>query len=571
MCTALTSGCGLLLDLDPPDLDAGPPPNDAGAHERVCDDGLDDDGDGAIDCADDDCALSNACFDACNGADDDADGRIDENPADPRLDTACYEGPPDVAGVGVCARGVFACVAAAIRCEGWVAPSVELCNGLDDDCDGVVPPDEDGPMCMDGVVAPGSTTLDVEVPVPTLDLHVSLDVTGSMGAVITTLRDSLSGVIVPAVRALFPGAAFGASTYQDFPLGAFGGVGDRPFVPVSRITTDIPSVQSSLSPLFASGGADGPESGIEALHQIATGGGVTWTTSTGITGSVEPVDCGDGFDSARGHGTVGGGCFRAGALPVVVQMTDAQSHDGEDYRGVDPTTTAADATTTMSELRGIGARVVTVCASALARGTPETDPTNPRTVSLATDAVIPACAFDGSAPRLSGACAGSDCCTGLDGAGVPAISGMCPLSYDIPIDGAGLDRVVVGAIEALSRFATFELSVALSDDPSDAVDARCLVQSVEVIVLEPPAGACVVTPTSRDTDGDGLDDTVSNATAATRATFELTFDNVDARDVDVDGDRTEACAPAGSYALDLVVAPLGSAVLATQTVTVVVP
>ena len=567
----LCAGCGLLLDLDAPDLDAGLPPLDAGAHELVCDDGLDDDADGATDCADDDCALSNACFDACNGVDDDGDGQIDENPADPRIDMPCYDGPPDTAGVGECTRGVFRCLAAAIVCDGSVTPSVELCNGLDDDCDGSVPAGEDDPGCSDGILVPGTTRFDVTVPTPTLDLQMSLDVTGSMGGVLSALRGSLSGTIVPAVRALFSDAAFGVSTYQDFPLGAFGGLSDLPFVLVSRITTDVASVQLSLTPLVAAGGADGPEAGIEALHQIATGSGVTWTDFTGIAGSVPPVDCALGLDPARGHGTIGGACFRAGALPVVVQITDAASHEGEDYRTVDPATTAADALATMSELRAIGARVVTVCAGDYARSAPETDPTNPRAISLTTDAVVPECAFDGSPARASAACAAAECCTGLGGSGVAAAGGMCPLSFDIPIDGAGLDRVVVGAIEAISRFATFELSVALRDDPSDAVDARCLVQSVEVVFLEPPSGACVLTPTSRDTDGDGLDDTVSNATAATRATFELTFDNVDTRDVDGDGDRAEACAPPGSYAIELLVSPLGSAVLASQTVTLSVP
>ncbi|HJL14656.1 MAG TPA: hypothetical protein RMH99_03310 [Sandaracinaceae bacterium LLY-WYZ-13_1] len=80
-------GCGLLLDLEPardgstPTLDAGAPDaaGDAGdgPMER-CAGGADEDGDGAIDCDDPDCALDAACPDPCDGADDDGDGRIDE-------------------------------------------------------------------------------------------------------------------------------------------------------------------------------------------------------------------------------------------------------------------------------------------------------------------------------------------------------------------------------------------------------------------------------------------------------------------------------------------------------------
>ncbi len=75
----------------------------------------------------------------CNGLDDDCDGATDEDYA--QLDAPC------VVGRGACAaEGVNVCAAdgAGVVCgaaEG--APIGELCNGLDDDCDGA--PDEDFP------------------------------------------------------------------------------------------------------------------------------------------------------------------------------------------------------------------------------------------------------------------------------------------------------------------------------------------------------------------------------------------------------------------------------------------
>jgi hypothetical protein len=49
-----------------------------GLHELRCDDGVDDDGDGATDCADPDCATDAACIENCgNRQDDDGDGWVD--------------------------------------------------------------------------------------------------------------------------------------------------------------------------------------------------------------------------------------------------------------------------------------------------------------------------------------------------------------------------------------------------------------------------------------------------------------------------------------------------------------
>jgi hypothetical protein len=66
----------------------------------------------------------------CNGIDDDCDGTVDNgNP-----------GGGGVCGsnVGHCSQGTLTCSGATIVCMGAVLPSLEICNGIDDDCDGVV-------------------------------------------------------------------------------------------------------------------------------------------------------------------------------------------------------------------------------------------------------------------------------------------------------------------------------------------------------------------------------------------------------------------------------------------------
>ncbi|MFK7985035.1 MAG: MopE-related protein [Sandaracinaceae bacterium] len=91
----------------------------------------------------------------CNGLDDDCDGRTDEAPTDAGLGGACG------LSTGECSPGVLTCTAGSLVCDGEVAPTLELCNGLDDDCDGTAdddPVDVGGPCGTSvGACIPGST------------------------------------------------------------------------------------------------------------------------------------------------------------------------------------------------------------------------------------------------------------------------------------------------------------------------------------------------------------------------------------------------------------------------------
>ncbi len=134
------------------------PPAGGGAAE-VCDNGADDDGDNAIDCADSDCAASAACADGgtaevcTNGIDDDGDGFVD------CLDSSCAENP-------ACTDGG--------TLDGAV---VEVCNdNLDNDGDNAIDcvdsdcyaspycsmPPYGAPieLCTDGVDNDGDTLVD---------------------------------------------------------------------------------------------------------------------------------------------------------------------------------------------------------------------------------------------------------------------------------------------------------------------------------------------------------------------------------------------------------------------------
>ncbi len=90
----------------------------------------------------------------CNNIDDDCDGIVDENLSQSCsniLGNGCTTAPcpgSNNPGVGVCHPGTQTCSNGSYgTCVGEVGPSPEICNGLDDDCDGIVDEDTGGGSC----------------------------------------------------------------------------------------------------------------------------------------------------------------------------------------------------------------------------------------------------------------------------------------------------------------------------------------------------------------------------------------------------------------------------------------
>ncbi len=95
----------------------------------------------------------------CNGIDDNCDGIIDDPPAGgmlPGVGEACGN------GLGACQAGTIICENGKLQCNVVSTPQPEVCNGIDNNCDGIV---DDGnfPQTGQPCLCPGLTQAEVGV------------------------------------------------------------------------------------------------------------------------------------------------------------------------------------------------------------------------------------------------------------------------------------------------------------------------------------------------------------------------------------------------------------------------
>ncbi|MBI5516475.1 MAG: hypothetical protein HY909_22010, partial [Deltaproteobacteria bacterium] len=96
-------------------------------------------------------------METCDGVDNDCNGTVDDGCAcRPGESRRCYGGPAGTADVGVCRAGTQSCVTTGAMtawgpCAMAVVPSPEVCDGMDNNCDGFV---DDGCLCRPGATRP---------------------------------------------------------------------------------------------------------------------------------------------------------------------------------------------------------------------------------------------------------------------------------------------------------------------------------------------------------------------------------------------------------------------------------
>jgi len=332
--------------------------------------------------------------------------------------------------------------------------------------------------------------VEIEAALRSLDVHFSIDTTASFGEEIEALQDDLSDKIVPELRMRVPDVSVGVSSFEDFPLSPFGSAEDKPFELRTAITSDLSRVDAALAGLNRpiGNGADGPESGAEALFQIATGEGYR----LGMDWIIAPYS----DRGLRGGGTLGGVGFREGALHAVVHITDAPSHTPAHYESVFPGTHSLQQAA--NALDRLAIRTLGVVSSPLARADMEL-------VARGTGAT--------TLPDEDG------CPTGLDGEHRPSVSGECPLVFDVSDDGKGLSDTLTDAIAALVNAVNIRRAYAEVDN-----DPLSFVTAVEALDAEVLPG--VEAPELFDErPADGIADTFVGVRPGTRLRFAVHLRN----------------------------------------------
>nr|MBK7069843.1 hypothetical protein [Deltaproteobacteria bacterium] len=124
-------------------------------------------------------------------------------------------------------------------------------------------------------MGPQTRSFDFSTRIRSADIMFLVDTTGSMSGTITAVRNTLSTTIVPGiVRAIGPGAdmRYGMSEHRDFANG--GGSGDFALRVLQRLDANPMLSQAATGALSASGGGDGPESQVPAMHSLISGYGL---------------------------------------------------------------------------------------------------------------------------------------------------------------------------------------------------------------------------------------------------------------------------------------------------------
>ncbi len=373
-------------------------------------------------------------------------------------------------------------------------------------------------------------TLEFIPKVSKLDLVFNIDTTASMSAAIANVKENI-GNTTERVRAMVPNSGFALSNFDDYPVTSHkidlttpsGGTipgffihgdsayGDLPFRVLGKVSTSPETVKAyTQSSLFATrSGADGPESGIEALYHIATGKGTRWDggSITGVAirsiasdGSVTGTQgtfswtAGSIADNVNEPGTWGGVDFRDGVLPVVVHATDVYAHDadGQHVQGlsellkynvgmsvIDNPHTTDDL---IAALKQTGIRVMTFGVPSQ-DGTCYADRFGQMTAwSRESNAVVPACAFESK-------CGANRCCLGTTQSDPVTANGrenQCILYYTA--EQNDVSEAITDGVAALVKYGTYEVSTRAEGEPIAGTDktTACFIKRVEAEAYLPP-------------------------------------------------------------------------------------
>jgi hypothetical protein len=125
------------------------------------------------------------------------------------------------------------------------------------------------------------------------DVVFILDVTGSTGALLPGWRGQIPA-LAAAWAAAYPSSRFALVSHADFPFPPYGTPGDYGYRMNSPLNSNLATLQTALDLLTQTAGADEAESQYEAIFQVLTGSGRSFTVPVNYLGPGEygPISVG---------------------------------------------------------------------------------------------------------------------------------------------------------------------------------------------------------------------------------------------------------------------------------------
>ncbi|MEM9188325.1 MAG: thrombospondin type 3 repeat-containing protein [Myxococcota bacterium] len=315
---------------------------------------------------------------------------------------------------------------------------------------------------------PPEDTLVFEAEIRKADVYFMIDSSISMQQEIQDLRDSLADSIFPGLTGAIADVQLGVGHFDQCPDN-LGPPRDFGIVNAQRSTSDVPSVVAGLDVIVSRIGGGPKEPYGPAAWLFATGDHTFFGNDGAGMPLVAARDC--------PAGTVGYGCVRPDALPILVIIGDENYREGNACM---PGVSTADVT---SALNAISSKVI-----AIGREGPEWNEIATNTGSV-------------------------------DAMGNPFVSRL----------GSGsIDTGVIDAVQTLADSVPLDLTAEVRDvDEGDGVDATIFVERLVANatggVADPrdPMRVCAAGLTTVDGDGDGFPDTFQDVTPGTAVCFDV--------------------------------------------------
>ncbi len=165
--------------------------------------------------------------------------------------------------------------------------------------------------------------VDVIADIPEVDIYFLIDATPTLAEEVTVLQAEILNVISD-IRLSFPNAQFGLGLYREYPLAPLAAAHSQaPYHHILDFTGDDLLVETAVSTLNTVQNATSASAATQALYSVASGLGLgEFVPNRGSCPNAPDAD-------------IGYPCFRDGALHVVMNITDAEVHNGPDPAGAE--------------------------------------------------------------------------------------------------------------------------------------------------------------------------------------------------------------------------------------------